>query len=72
MDLGDYKEGELNFAQEISDSDMEPTISGNALMTAYGEYIKDCDCENKTRIDYALCTPVTEGEEYDPEYHVSQ
>ena len=57
---GTFKAGELNFARQASENDIEEIKSENGVLADYGPYIEDCLCVNETRSDYAKCIPVDE------------
>ena len=59
-----YVPGELNFFRKITGDDVAPPVMEDAVLATYGDWITDCNCDNQTRADYALCTPVN------PEVHV--
>ena len=61
---GNYVAGELNFFRQITKDDVKTPIMEDAILATYGSWITDCNCDNGTRADYAVCEPI------DPEVHV--
>jgi len=56
----EFTEGELNFARQVVDDDIQGIILENAILADYGPYLNDCLCANGTRSDYAKCVPKDE------------